>query len=334
MMRLIIALSSVMLFTLKPAQARTVYFAANAVSNFTLEQIGSPEWSLKYSTWNGLSDLTFDIGYQYCTVFVFNPSANTSSVNVTVNMDSTVVRSNASTGFNFSAPDPYQSGGTNLSMDYIGYFTPGAYKGTTIGTAALTIIGNSTTLAPGEFMFYEKVIGANQWAVVTDPLTGEVTSYYFWPFNKSYYFCSGDITVSDSNPNQPGFVVASGSLEYILSSYQNAQVGYGGQNTTDINYLSAYLDLRSTATASAQVYADLDHDGFSPCGEIRISGQTGGSSGLAWGKSFCEGRAEARGEVRVRTNNSFGAAVGKNATSIGPVKIAKVPIVINGGSPF
>lgn len=318
------------------AYARDIYFIANAVSNITLERATDPI--------DGGSDtgcFYVSLGTFWacvlpplkCRVMVVNP-VGSQSVNVQVTLDHNILYQQSQNSNITTLENPVtNNAGTALTYASTGSdINTAGWRGsfTALNAAMTRVDTGSTALAAGEYLVYEKQANIPSYTNVTTgvaPFSFVPTAYSpMWPYGKWFNTCSGRIRVIDVASTAPGFVLANGNLEYYTSSYQNPALPFTTASVSGTQ--TKTVSTGATATAKSSANAIITHS--APTMVATLNGY---------------GRAECRADAACSCTAGTDFLVGRSAatalfpangatSSVTPLKIGTVPIVINGGSPF
>lgn len=314
--------------------ARDIYFMASAISNFTHE-FGD----LRCNRIGVAPNYTYAcmVGNLRCRIMVANINPTSAPQQVQIILDHVQLRPLGGTTFNMAGGDPFFTGGTT-HLTYQAQVASAvdnnwsiAWKiSTNLPTAdATSFLLDGTTgtvnLAANEAVIYERSLGIRPLSSnVRSAATGGGVKTSFTdvhPHMKMYHVCSGRIRVTDSGTT-PGFVVASGHLEYYANSYQNPTINYGGfvHSPNAEVHLSPALSLRTWVDSATSAYHHSD----------------GGGGAESWGYGRCQFTGQNTSEcvVSPRFNNLFQSNGTPNFSSSRPINVSSVPIIINGGSPF
>lgn len=307
------------------AFARDIYFMANAISNITYEgatdQIITSTGTQTGCSYAGTA-LTCTLPSLKCRVMIVNPNA--SSVNVTVSLNHNLLTPDISSNIGATQNPFATTTGTDLAYSASVDVAAAGWVGTTGTMGALTADNDGVVqLTANQYYIFERVINRSYNAVTTgvSPFPATLGSYSQWPYGKWYSACSGMVRVTDVVTSSPGFILASGSLDHYVSSYQNQDLYYGGFNDVSSNLKVAVAAADAQGQSAAYAF-------------INWAGRSGNVYGV--GRAACRGYANAYCGGVVSTYNGRSALGAGNGTTsrVSPLQIGKVPIVINGGMPF
>lgn len=307
------------------AGARDIFFVGTAVSNVTLD------FGAKNCTTSGAGPITYTctLPNLKCRVMVanINPSVGGPSQSVQVTLDYAQLRPSGGTAFDISSGNPYFNGASDLTYTstiasssdnnaQVGAWSGDANAATNLAAASTSA---AVTLAQNKMLIYERHLTFTYTS--SSPAGSPINSFpTYHPHMKMYGVCSGRITVTDTSATAPGFVVASGSLDYYSSSYQNPIINYGGfVHTPSTDNAMTIATTADGIATSAQSFNQVSESAVYTYG---------------WGK--CEFSANSTGACTVtpRVNNLGTQAGVQNFSSTHPLEVKNVPIIINGGAPF
>ena len=326
------------------ALARDIHFIANSISNITLE--GDGERTVSNVDGTGVAQTGCDVNTASglyscslpslkCRVMIVNPSAS-SSVRVSVDMSYSTLIPGADPAPSLRFDPFHNNGGGEVTYTALADSGPAGWIGTITANGAMTAnnSGANITLAAGEYYIFEKYVTHSY------TFSGEVAPNYLvnmatysrYPWGKYFNTCSGTVTVNDVTSAQPGFVLANGTLDYYMSSYQNPDIEMLSSLQLTANMKQPALR-QQTVTARSAGYALIDW--------VNSTGQVG-----SHGHAECNARATCYSNVEVTTHKGkYSTIDGAGVVTIEPfvggmtsrnsmLRIGKVPVVINGGMPF
>lgn len=322
------------------AFGRDMYFAANAVSNWTAESV-SDAYSIANMgcTWDAANTrYACSIPVMKCRVMIQNLSLTSQRVGVQIFHN--ILGTTLNPSHSLINKDALRDTSNNdLAYSQIADVVATSYwTGSSTAANATTLSGPTSvpavplaspvTVVPDGFLYVEKTLFIPPFYIQGAP-DGSITATPFqnyWPWAKWFNTCTGKIRVVDGDSSNPGFVIASGSLDYIGSSYQNEQRNFGGFNSWTGNTLDIWT--RADALAKSA--------GIARCQSTAWGGGYNFMETYGFGYCSATARAYSRCAQTVTTDNSHksSAAQDGNASSMRPLQIHQVPITINGGSPF
>jgi hypothetical protein len=332
-----------------------VFFIGNATSNFTVDLTSF--WASANELANGNSDnnrtkdMDFPIGTFTCKVFILNPSTNTQLIQSTSFLHLNIEtpegsNSKVNLGYGDALFDKagnaikyniYAAGGaadTKFSK-----FTNGA--GNTMAAAAAIPAGGYLSLDP--------VSGAAM-AEITVPLIFKVKYTNGWidiskdihPFAKLHHTCTGMLEITDADSTKPGFVIASGTMDYLSSSYQQPPLSTGGIVTRYLNSMNVTREVDAGGFAAADMTNMVsDCPVWAPvcpstplipaCNDPGAPATNNGGD-WTWYKVF----AQSGLHTSIGANAEVSFAIDNNQTrsSFQPAHMQNMAIVVNGGNPI
>jgi hypothetical protein len=325
---------------------RSAYFVGSATSNFTVDMTSF--WNNGNTTTTGNGGVWFTAANFGCRIFIYNPSPTPQTIQSTSYVDQTIEYpfsfSSGTGGWVFGNQNPFFDF-NSVALQYA------QTNSTAMGSAPNVVVfsmsngsanGASKVALPQTLTTGQGLIIETKLAYTDNNVTynnGWLNKTYAYPWTKLHHSCSGEIDVDDGGGagTAPGFVIATGELDYLASSYQNQPLEVGG-------YLRRGDNNVSTPTHD---YPWSHNQGLMQS-TMHVADNSYAAAGVSWGPvCSCNGNptpgvvhiyeySAVTADAYCNTNCTVDNAIDNtnSRSSFMPAHMFVAPIFINGGGPI